>query len=53
MFAKDKLCAIACADGISSAGTVEHPCSASIGVVVFLDAEVNHDEALKWADAAM
>ena len=32
---------------------VEHRCSASIGVVVFLGNEARQDEVLKWADAAM
>ena len=33
--------------------TVEHHCSASIGVVLFLDHEANQDDLMKWADAAM
>jgi diguanylate cyclase (GGDEF)-like protein/PAS domain S-box-containing protein len=33
--------------------TVEHHCSISIGVVVFLDHEGSQDDILKWADAAM
>jgi diguanylate cyclase (GGDEF)-like protein len=32
---------------------VEHHCSASIGVVVFLDHETSPDDILKWADNAM
>ena len=32
---------------------VEHHCSASIGVVVFVNHEASQDEILKWADAAM
>ena len=32
---------------------VEHHCSASIGVVVFLDHEASPDDILKWADKAM
>jgi diguanylate cyclase (GGDEF)-like protein/PAS domain S-box-containing protein len=32
---------------------VEHHCSASIGVVVFLDHETSPDDILKWADKAM
>jgi diguanylate cyclase (GGDEF)-like protein len=32
---------------------VEHRCSASIGVVVFMDHEANPDDILKWADQAM
>jgi diguanylate cyclase (GGDEF)-like protein/PAS domain S-box-containing protein len=33
--------------------TVEHRCSASIGVVVFINQEASQDEILKWADDAM
>jgi diguanylate cyclase (GGDEF)-like protein len=33
--------------------TVQHHCTASIGVVVFLNHEGSQDELLKWADAAM
>ena len=33
--------------------TVEHHCSASIGVVVFVNHEANQTELMKWADAAM
>lgn len=33
--------------------TVEHRCSASIGVVVFVNNEASQDDVLKWADAAM
>ncbi len=33
--------------------TVEHHCTISIGVVVFLDHEGSQDELLKWADTAM
>jgi len=33
--------------------TVEHHCTISIGVVVFLDHEGSQDDILKWADAAM
>lgn len=33
--------------------TVEHRCTASIGVVVFIDHEGSQDDLLKWADAAM
>jgi diguanylate cyclase (GGDEF)-like protein len=36
-----------------SAKTVEHHCTASIGVVAFKDQEGNQDDILKWADAAM
>ncbi|MCX7173355.1 MAG: sensor domain-containing diguanylate cyclase [Proteobacteria bacterium] len=33
--------------------TVEHRCTTSIGVVVFVDHEGSQDEILKWADTAM
>lgn len=33
--------------------TVEHHCSASIGVVVFIDHEASPDDILIWADKAM
>jgi len=33
--------------------SVEHHCSASIGVVVFLDHEASPDDILRWADQAM
>lgn len=33
--------------------TVEHLCTASIGVVVFIDHESSQDDILKWADTAM
>ncbi len=36
-----------------SAVTVEHRCTASIGVVIFKDHEGSQDDILKWADAAM
>jgi len=32
---------------------VEHRCSASIGVVVFVNGEGSQDDFLRWADAAM
>lgn len=32
---------------------VEHRCSASIGVVLFINHEASQDDILKWADAAM
>jgi diguanylate cyclase (GGDEF)-like protein len=32
---------------------VEHHCSASIGVVVFINHEASADDILKWSDAAM
>jgi diguanylate cyclase (GGDEF)-like protein len=33
--------------------TVEHHCSASIGVVLFLNHETTQEDILKWADASM
>ena len=36
-----------------SGSTVEHHCSASIGVVLFRDHEASQHEIFKWADAAM
>ncbi len=33
--------------------TVEHVCTASIGVTLFFSHEANHDDILKWADMAM
>ena len=33
--------------------TIEHHCSSSIGVALFLDHEVGPDEVIKWADTAM
>jgi len=33
--------------------TIEHRCTASIGVAVFLDQHSKPDEVLKWADTAM
>jgi len=32
---------------------VEHHCSASIGVVLFIDRQASQDDILKWADKAM
>ncbi|OHC71491.1 MAG: hypothetical protein A3H93_20325 [Rhodocyclales bacterium RIFCSPLOWO2_02_FULL_63_24] len=32
---------------------IEHRCTASIGVALFIDHEASPDEILKWADAAM
>lgn len=37
----------------SSDTVVEHHCSASIGVVLFLGHEASQDDILKWADTAM
>lgn len=32
---------------------IEHHCTVSIGVALFVDQEVSHDDILKWADMAM
>jgi diguanylate cyclase (GGDEF)-like protein len=32
---------------------VEHRCSVSIGVALFLDHEASQSDLVKWADAAM
>lgn len=40
-------------DELQQASTVEHRCSASIGVALFVNDDACHDEILKWADAAM
>ncbi|MFZ4480784.1 MAG: PAS-domain containing protein [Rhodoferax sp.] len=36
-----------------STSTVEHRCTASIGVVVFIDHDGSQEDFLKWTDAAM
>jgi GGDEF domain-containing protein len=33
--------------------TIEHRCSTSIGVVLFLGNDASQGDVLKWADAAM
>mgnify|MGYP000483929672 CR=1 FL=1 len=33
--------------------TIEHRCSASIGVVMFVNQKARQDDVLKWADTAM
>jgi diguanylate cyclase (GGDEF)-like protein len=33
--------------------TVEHHCTVSIGVALFINHEANEDDVLKWADIAM
>ena len=43
--------AIRHADG--SEGVVEHRCTASVGVMLFVNHQYTQDEVLKWADAAM
>ena len=37
----------------NGAGVVEHHCSASIGVVLFVNHEISQNDILKYADAAM
>jgi diguanylate cyclase (GGDEF)-like protein len=32
---------------------IEHRCTVSIGVVIFVDHEASHVDLLKWSDAAM
>ena len=39
------------ADG--SETTVEHDCTASIGMVLFINQEASQSDILKWADTAM
>ncbi len=39
--------------GIDAPQTIEHQCTASIGVALFLGMENTSDEVLKWADLAM
>lgn len=36
-----------------SGTVIEHTCTVSIGVVVFINHEVSQDDIMKWADAAM
>ena len=36
-----------------SGNAIEHQCTSSIGVALFLDHEVTTDEVIKWADSAM
>jgi diguanylate cyclase (GGDEF)-like protein/PAS domain S-box-containing protein len=49
----DKPYVLAYEQGDEPSTTVEHRCTASIGVVVFSDSSGNQDSLLKWADAAM
>ena len=37
----------------TAAATVEHHCTASIGVALFIALEASQDDVLKWADTAM
>ena len=38
---------------VQAEATVEHHCTASIGVVMFVSHECKEDDILKWADGAM
>jgi diguanylate cyclase (GGDEF)-like protein/PAS domain S-box-containing protein len=49
----DKPYVLATQSGESAGKSVEHRCTASIGVVVFFDSDSHQDVILKWADAAM
>ncbi|MBS1227629.1 MAG: diguanylate cyclase/phosphodiesterase with sensor(s) [Proteobacteria bacterium] len=40
-------------DAADGAASVEHQCSASIGVALFNGHEASHEDILRWADAAM
>ncbi|WP_210541941.1 GGDEF domain-containing protein [Rhodoferax sp. PAMC 29310] len=40
-------------DELRQSSTVEHHCTASIGIALFVNEAACHDEILKWADAAM
>lgn len=40
-------------DELQQLSTVEHHCTASIGIALFMNDDACHDEILKWADAAM
>jgi diguanylate cyclase (GGDEF)-like protein/PAS domain S-box-containing protein len=40
-------------DEVQQRSTVEHHCTASIGIALFVNDDACHDEILKWADAAM
>jgi diguanylate cyclase (GGDEF)-like protein len=40
-------------DGDDTEIAVEHHCSASIGVVLFINHEASPEDVLKWADMAM
>ena len=33
--------------------TIQHSCTVSIGVALFLNHECNQDDIIKWADTAM
>lgn len=40
-------------EGDPAARTVEHHCTSSMGVVLFINHEASHDDLIKWADMAM
>jgi diguanylate cyclase (GGDEF)-like protein/PAS domain S-box-containing protein len=40
-------------NGKKASQTIKHRCTASIGVVLFIDHEASQEDLLKWADAAM
>lgn len=40
-------------DALHAVSMVEHRCTASIGLALFLNDHADHDEILKWADTAM
>ena len=44
---------LAIRNGAKEEAMVEHQCTASIGVVLFTNSELNQDDILKWADTAM
>jgi diguanylate cyclase (GGDEF)-like protein/PAS domain S-box-containing protein len=39
--------------GVNAKNTVEHRCTSSIGVVLFINHEASQEDILKWADRAM
>jgi diguanylate cyclase (GGDEF)-like protein len=49
----DKPYVLAHQQGDNIERSVEHRCTASVGVVIFFDNEGSQDDILKWADAAM
>ncbi len=51
--ALDKPCVLTYQQSGQSEVSIEHHCTTSIGVVVFIDHEGSQDDILKWADAAM
>ncbi len=49
----DKPYVLAHQQGDKTEKSVEHRCTASIGMVAFFDTQYSQDDILKWADAAM